>query len=66
MFRFDKAKFTLSLFSIFSHDKKFKYNIAVADGMLDGRYSGDKFEMDIENLSLIDVPLLADYNLKGD
>ena len=34
--------------------------------MLDGRYSGDKFEMDIENLSLIDVPLLADYNLKGD
>ena len=66
IFDFDKAKFTLSLFSIFSDDKKFKYNIAAAGGMLDGRYSGDKFEMDVEDLCLSGVPFIAKHKIKGD
>ncbi len=66
VFSFDKAKFTISLFSLLNKYKKFKYNILASDGKLDGRYSGDKIEMDIEDLQLAGVPLLTKYHLKGD
>ncbi len=66
VFSFDKAKFTLSLFSLFNKYKKFKYKIFAAGGDLDGRYSGDKIELDINQMSLAEVPLIAKYKLKGE
>ncbi len=66
VFNFDKAKITLSLFSIFWKEKRFKFDIFSAGGKIDGRYSGDKLEIDAQNIDLSLVPLTKAYELKGD